>query len=253
MLICFCAVSLAGSFLELVFFPLWVLNCRCWFLLSVMCKYIRLLRNFVNWRSGSTYKLTIDLLMIATAWLLFPYKQILVKLVMRIVVVVILGPQNRIVDEIWIRPYYRTNEDLLRDGIPATTEEMKVDIGSRPNILDQILVSKWVYDMGKSGRIVVEENLKLQAAREVHYGKFSESIPTADSSRYPSVPTSLSFAQPYASQEDLDSPLKKVDDIYLDILPNGKVWSTVPSQKLQGDILPHPAIDGLMLPSEITL
>jgi len=106
--------------------------------------------------------------MIATAWLLFPYKQILVKLVMRIVVVVILGPQNRIVDEIWIRPYYRTNEDLLRDGIPATTEEMKVDIGSRPNILDQILVSKWVYDMGKSGRIVVEENLKLQAAREVH-------------------------------------------------------------------------------------
>ena len=218
-----------------------------------MCKYIRLLRNFVNWRSGSTYKLTIDLLMIATAWLLFPYKQIVVKMVLRIVVVAILGPQNRIIDELWIRRYYRTNEDLLRDGIPVTTEEMKADIWSRPNILDQILVSKWVYDMGKSGRIVVEENLKLQAARELHYGKFSESVPTADSSRYPSVPTTLSFAQAYGSLEDIDSPLKKVDGTYLDIPPDCKVWATVPSQKLHGDILPQPAIDGLMLPSEITL
>jgi hypothetical protein len=221
--------------------------------LSVLCKYIRLLRNFVNWRTGSTHKLTIDLLMFATAWVLFPYKQFVVKMFMRIVVVAILGPQNRIVDQLWIRPYYRTNEDLMRDGIPATTDDMIADIWSRPNILDQIILSKWVYEMGKSGRIVVEENVKLQAARELHYGKFSESVPTADSSRYPSVPTSKSFAQAYISPGDIDSPLKNVDGSYLDIMPDCKIWSTVPSQKLQGDILPQPTLSGLMLPSEITL
>jgi hypothetical protein len=221
--------------------------------LSVTCKYSRVLRNFVNWRVRKSYKFTIDLLMFATTWALFPYKQFVVKVMLRIVLLAVLGPQNRIIDYIWIRPYYRTKEDLIRDGIPATANEMKADIFSRPNILDPILSSKWVSEMGKSGRIVLEDNLKLQAAREVLYGKYSESIPAVDSSRYASVPTSSSFAQPYSSSGGLDSLVKDVDGIYRDVMPDCKIWSHVPSQKLKGIIIPQPAEAGLTLPSEISL
>ncbi len=200
-----------------------------------------------------SYKFTIDLMMFATTWALFPYKQFVVKMLLRMVLLAVIGPQNRIIDHIWIRPYYRTKEDLIRDGIPATTDEMKADILSRPNILDPILSSKWVYELGKAGRIVVEDNLKLQAAREVLYGKYSENIPAVDSSRYASVPTSASFAQPYSSPGGLDSIVKDADGTYRDIMPDCKIWSHVPSQKLKGFIIPQPAEAGLTLPSEISL
>jgi hypothetical protein len=156
-----------------------------------------LFRNFVNWRAGSTYKFTIDLLLIATTWALFPFKQVVSSIFLRATVLVLLGPQNKVIDKIWVQPYYRTKEQLLADGIPETVEEMKEEIASKPNILENILTSKWVHEMGKSGRIVVEDNLKLQAARETHYGKYSEAVPAVDVSRFASVPTSSSFAQPY--------------------------------------------------------
>jgi hypothetical protein len=222
-------------------------------LLPVICRYCRLFRNFVNWRAGSAYKFTLDLLLFATTWALFPYKQFAVKMMLRILLVALFGPQNRIIDHFWIRPYYRTKEDLVRDGIPSTTEEMKADILRRPNILDPILSSKWAYELGRSGRIVVEDNLKLKAARELHFGEYSETVPAVDSSRFASVPTSSSFAQPYMSPDGLDGPSKKADDIYLDIQPDCKIWSTVRNQKLTGDIIPYPSKAELTLPSEITL
>jgi len=176
-------------------------------------------------------------------------------MVLRIVLLAVLGPQNRIIDELWIRPYYRTKEDLMRDGIPTTTEEMKADIQSRPNILDPILSSKWVHEMGKSGRIVVEENLKLQAARELHYGKYSESIPGVDSSRYASVPASSSFSVPYMVQEDMidQDPIKPAKGTYVDVLQSRKIWSFLSSQSLHGDMIPQAAKAEESLPSEITL
>lgn len=220
---------------------------------SVLCKYFRLIRNFVNWRSGSAYKFTVDMIMFATIWAMFPYKQLVVKMTLRILLFVILGPQNRVFDQLWIRPYYRTREDLIRDGIPTTTEEMKADILSRPNILDPILSSKWVYEMGKTGRIVVEDNVKLQAAREVRFGRYSESVPTVDSSRFASVPTPSSFAQPYASPSNLHGPVKGTVGSFVDIDPESKIWSKVPGQKLQGGMIPRPAASGTVLPSEIIL
>lgn len=215
---------------------------------KVICNYSRLLRDFVNWRSGSTYKLTIDLLLVATVWALFPYKQFVINLSLRGVIWILFGPQNKIIDNIWIKPYYRTDEELLEDGIPETVEEMKEDIASRPNMLSPMLTSKWVHEMGKSGRIVVEDNLKLQAVREALYGKYSEVVPSVDTSRFTNVPTSSSFAQPYIAyggNKEVNIPVGS----YVD--SSKKFWSKVPGQKLYGNIIPQPSND--TIPTDITL
>jgi hypothetical protein len=124
-------------------------------LFAVLCQYIRVLRNFVNWKMHTTYKFTMDLLVFATFWCFFPFKHWALWAI-RILVWTCFGPWVKLIDVFYLRKYYRTKEDLLRDGIPETTEEMKEDIASRPNILDPILKSSWVRKMGKSGRIVVE-------------------------------------------------------------------------------------------------
>lgn len=216
----------------------------------VMCTYSRLFRNFVNWRSGSTYKLTMDFLLVGTIWALFPYKHFIISTTLRALVWIAFGPQNKLIDKVWIQPYYRTKEQLLADGIPDTVEEMKAEIANRPNILDPILTSKWVHEMGKSGRIVVEDNLKLQAAREARYGKYSESVPKVDASRFASVPNSSSFAQPYASNAGEDDG-GNAEECYLDLSSDKKMWSKVPGQKLYGSIIPHPSNN--TIPTDIML
>jgi hypothetical protein len=205
----------------------------------VVCKYSRLFRNFVNWRAGSTYKFTIDLLLFATTWALFPYKTKIISIFLRAMVLFFLGPQNKVIDRIWVQPYYRTKDQLLADGIPETVEGMKEEIESKPNILGNFLSSKWVHEMGKSGRVVVEDNLKLQAAREAYYGKYSETVPAVDVSRFASVPTCSSIAQPYVSLGGGDESVKSVD-CYQDIATDKKIWSKVPGQKLFGSMIPKP-------------
>jgi hypothetical protein len=148
-----------------------------------------------------------------------------------------------------LHKYYRTKEDILRDGIPSTTEEMKVDIANRPNILHSLLKSSWVQTMGKSGRVVVEDNLKLRDFREETYGRFSERVPAVDTSRFPSIPLSSSFAQPFLAatgstgEEPPPAPAAAAgDDYYQDLPPEAQTWSYVPGQKLDGKMIPQPRI-----------
>ena len=191
------------------------------------------------------------MLIVATIWVVFPYKAFVIRMTLRVLVWMIFGPQNKLIDSTWILPYYRTREQLLADGIPETVEEMREDILSRPNIFYPILTSKWVHEMGKSGRIVVEDNLKLQAAREARFGKYSETVPAVDSSRFASVPQSSSFAQPYVSpgQENVT----KVEGSYQDLSPETKKWYKVPGQKLCGNIIHQPSHTENSVPTDITL
>ena len=205
----------------------------------------------MNWRDGSTYKFTLDVLIVASIWIVFPYKAFAIQMTARGMVWMIFGPQNKLIDIVWILPHYRTREQLLVDGIPETVEEMREDILSRPNIFYPILVSKWVHEMGKSGRIVVEDNLKLQAAREARFGKYSESVPAVDSSRFASVPQSSSFAQPYVSPEQEN--VIKVQGSYQDVSPEKKKWYNVPGQKLHGNIIHQPSHLENSVPTDITL
>ena len=39
-----------------------------------LCKYTRLIQNFWNWHSASTYRFAAKCLAIATIWCFFPYK-----------------------------------------------------------------------------------------------------------------------------------------------------------------------------------
>jgi hypothetical protein len=210
---------------------------------TVLCKQIRVLRNFVNWKVHTTYKFTINLLLLATAWTFFPYKH-WAHWAIRIVVWLCLGPWVKLIDACILHKYYRTKEDILRDGIPSTTEEMKVDIANRPNILHNILKSSLVQTMGKSGRIVVEDNLKLRDFREETYGRFSERVPAVDTSRFPSIPLSSSFAQPFLVATTGEEPPAPAagDDYYQDLPPEAQTWSYVPGQKLDGKMIPQPRI-----------
>ena len=149
-----------------------------------------------------------------------------------------LGPWIKLLDMLWIHKYYRTTEDILRDGIPETVEEMQADIMSRPNILEPLLNSKLVESWSQMGRIVQEDNLKLRDVREKRYGKWSEAVPPYDGSRFPSVPfEETSYAQPYAK-----SPKSAKEGDYVDLPRKSLKVHYIAGQKLDGDMIPQPTI-----------
>jgi hypothetical protein len=187
--------------------------------------------------------MTLSLLLWATAWAVFPFKNE-AFLVFRLWAYLWLGPWIKLIDVFWIHKYYRTTEDLLRDGLPETKEEAQKIILSRPNILTSLLDTKWVEAMVHSGRIVQEETIKLRDLRERRYGKWNELVPSVDTSRFPSIPfEETSFAQPYptsvASAEEGD---------YIDSPPEVLKWTYIPGQNLEGDmIIPRPKIQATRL------
>jgi hypothetical protein len=157
----------------------------------------------------------------------------------RIVTWACLGPWVKLLDVFWINQYYRTKEELLRDGLPEgpeDVEEMQKQIAERPNILDSILKSAWVQSMAVSGRIVSEDNIKLRDFREEQYGRWSERVPAVDASRFPSVPLSNSFAQPYTAFGGEGN-----EGDYQDLPMESQKWTYVPGQKLEGRMIPQVA------------
>lgn len=103
--------------------------------------------------------------------------------------------------------------------------------------MEPILNSTWLQKMSLSGRIVIEDNLKLQDFREVKFGKFAERIPAVEHSRFPSVPNASSFAQPYG-----DSTTNRKGD-FADIPPEAKNWSFIAGQKLEGVMVPVQTVE----------
>eukprot|EP00980_Cylindrotheca_fusiformis_P026158 scaffold15472_cov117-Cylindrotheca_fusiformis.AAC.22 len=190
-------------------------------LCRVLCKKVRLVRNFVNWRAQSTYKFTVVILVLATSWWIFPYKHLIVP-GFKVCIFIVLGPHLKILDILWVQKYYRTKEQLFADGLPACEEEMKQDISNRANILDFLLSSSWIRELGKSGRIVSEENLKLSHFRKGKYGKFSEHV-HYNASVFPSIPLPSSIAEPYAKYRDLPQ--------------QSQTWSRIAGQKLEGNMV----------------
>lgn len=138
----------------------------------------------------------------------------------------------KLLDMLWIRKYYRTREELVRDGVPGTADEMKEDIASRPNILEPLLQANMLEAMANRGRVVIEENVKLRDFREEFFGKYSEKIPLVDASRYPSVPLPSSHAQPRAQ-----SPKSKDEDVIVG--PGPTNWTYAAGQKLHGSMIPQ--------------
>lgn len=179
------------------------------------------MRNFVNWKTHSSYKVTLIMLVLATTWCLFPYKYLVVPGI-KVCVLLVLGPHLKILDVLWIQQFYRTKKQLFADGLPTSEEEMKEEISSRPNILDSLLTSSWIREMGKSGRIVSEDNMKLREFRKEQYGKFSENV-HYNASVFPSTPLPSSFAQPYTEYKDLSQ--------------QSSTWSQIAGQKLEGNMI----------------
>jgi hypothetical protein len=200
--------------------------------LADLNKYIRVLKNFATWQSNSTYRFTAQCLLFATVWLCFPYKSQCFRL-LRVAVWLVFGPWMKLVDVWWVRKYYRTRDELLRHGVPETTDEMKEDIASRPNILEPLLQANWLETMANRGRIVIEENVKLRDFREKFFGKYSENLPLFDFSRYPNIPLSTSYARP--------SDIATNDKFNNAVSENSTCWTSVYGQKLHGEMIPQNA------------
>ncbi|KAG7364176.1 C2 domain containing protein [Nitzschia inconspicua] len=201
-------------------------------LLKNLNKYIRISKNFATWQSHSTYGITVKCFVFATVWLCFPYKSQSCWIV-RVVAWVSLGPWMKFLDVFWIRKYYRTREELIRDGVPETADEMREDIASRPNILEPLLKSNLLETMSNRGRVVVEDSVKLRDFREEFFGKYSETIPLVDTSRFPSVPLPSSYACPRGDRSKNNDLIEVVD---ADDTPS---WTYVVGQKLFGNMIPQ--------------
>lgn len=177
--------------------------------------------------------MTVFLFLTATSWCIFPHKDALL-FGAKIFILLPLGPHLAILDWLWIQNYYRTSDQLLdhcnRDELPTSPEQMKEEIASRPNMFDFLLTSTLIRDMGKSGRIVSENSLKLRDFRMRQYGNFTESVQNyASPTKF--IPLPESFAQPYGDgeREYKDLPAEKM------------VWSTIAGQKLEGSMVYHSA------------
>lgn len=138
----------------------------------------------------------------------------------------------KLLDMLWIRKYYRTRDELVRDGVPGTADEMKEDIESRPNILEPLLQTNMLEAMANTGRVVIEDNVKLRDFRKEFFGRYSEKIPLVDASRYPSVPLPSSYAQPRAQ-----SQWSKDKDVVVG--PRRRNWTYAVGQKLHGSMIPQ--------------
>ena len=103
---------------------------------------------------------------------------------------------------------------------------MKDEIGSRPNFFDFLLTSTWIHNMGKSGRIVSEDALKLRDFRMRRYGNYAESVHN-NASPTKFIPLPESFAQPYG----------KGEGEYKDLPPESLVWTSIAGQKLEGSMV----------------
>mmetsp|Transcript_15948 Transcript_15948/g.44112 ORF Transcript_15948/g.44112 Transcript_15948/m.44112 type:complete len:154 (+) Transcript_15948:323-784(+) len=136
-------------------------------------------------------------------------------------------------DNFVIRKYYRTKEEIIRDGMPDTVEEMQAQIEARPSILGKVVEKPWAQAMMYSGRVNSEELEKLKAFRKELFGQYSENVPLADTSRVQNTPLFSSFAQPYAVEGSEDAK----DGAFVDLPDHQKHWSYMPGQRLSGNIL----------------
>ena len=160
----------------------------------------------------------------------------------RIVTWMFFGPWVKLLDICWIHKYYRTKEELFRDGIPDDIEDMQQDIANRPNIFYPILESTWVEAMALSGRVVAEDTIKLRDFREERYGAWSEAVPFIDTCRFPSVPqASSSYAQPLAPCQEKAQP-----GDWIDLPQDQQRWEYVAGQKLEGPMIPQPIVRALV-------
>jgi hypothetical protein len=115
----------------------------------------------------------------------------------------------------WVHSWYETKDELM--------ERIRKGDDSGPTLpdFDSLLESDTLLKLGHSGRVLAEESFKLKDMREELFGYYSETIPKADSSRYPSVPLQVSTAK-----VTLDNQVG--EDHH---------WYHVPGQKLQGTMI----------------
>jgi len=188
--------------------------------LGMACTYLRMGRNFVNWRGYYTHNFTMTCVIGATMWLILPMNSALVWL-LRVLVWAFLGPWIKLVDIYCIHPHYRTKEELLQDPTFHGTN------------LDQVLTSESLQKMGASARLASEEALKLKAMREHEFGKLSQLIPAIDTCLVPHIPLPQSTAEPYLGSI-CNSSLKGG---FVDLPKEAQSWRYVPGQHLGGNMV----------------
>lgn len=151
----------------------------------------------------------------------------------------------KIVDIWFVHPHYRTTEELKQDPVFRGTN------------LESLFDSSKFQEMAKSVRVAAEDARKLKDMREYRFGKWSEVIPTVDMSRFPSVPSDASTAEPYLGapspktlpnkEEKTKRDIRKDDNKdedehrgYVDIPKKQMRIIELSGQKLAGNMLHKP-------------
>lgn len=214
-------------------------------LVKYLCKYIRLVRNFINWKTPSSDRFTMYCILIATVWIAFPVN-LFSRWVLRILAWSLLGPWMKLIDIFWVHSWYRTKEELLA-AIDKGEENPHLDC---PNF-DSLLHHATLVQMGQEGRVAAENSLKLQDMRDLVFGHFCERVPAVDTSRFPSVPLPQSWAEPIREpavpgqrsssvispllQSRASSSSSTAPPPLLEV--GGEEWYTIPGQRLQGSMI----------------
>jgi hypothetical protein len=196
-------------------------------MLQMLCMNIRMFRGIINWKGYHAHTLTMNCILIATVWTIFPVSRVMTW-VLRLLIWTMLGPWMKLLDVYWAHSFYKTSQELMQEIDDGVTI-------SEPSVpdFDAWLASDMLTKMGQSGRIAVEDQYKLKDMREKLFGKYCETIPKFDASRYPSVPLPQSSAHP--SKAKCESK---------------ENWYYVPGQKLKGHMILEPAREEIPVAEE---
>ena len=184
-------------------------------LLKYLCKYTRLYLALINWQGYYANKLTTTLLLLGTLFLLRPI-HVVSWWTFRILAWTLLGPWMKLLDIYFIHRWYKTSHEIME--IVHSGKEPGPDLPD----FEALLESEFFLNMSKSGRVIGENAIKLKDMREHVFGHFSEVVPAADSSRFPSVPLPESSARPWTEP---DESIIRKEEIH------------VPGQKLRGTMI----------------
>jgi len=208
-------------------------------MMKILCKYVRLFRNFINWQSPLSDRVTTRCIIAGIICVIFPVNWLFFW-ALRIVVLAILGPWMKLVDKYWVHSWYRTKEELMMD-IENGEENPEKD---RPDF-DAIFQNSLLVKMGNKGRVAAENFLKLKDMRELVFGTYSEKVPFVDLSRHPSVPLPQSWAEPYRSPVKVPSTASISTSLPCSAPSCVEEWRHIPGQRLRGTMILKPdAIKG---------
>jgi hypothetical protein len=182
--------------------------------LAMVCRYVRHVKHVITWQECYiSFWVTFGCIVLSVLFLFVNWSQ-LILWTARVIVFLLFGPQNKLIDIYYVRK--------IKPLTPEEEEEKKRRERELRNQRTKVAVSE--------ARIKREKKIKLKEMKKYMFGKFIVRVPILKEDRYRDLPLPESSAQPYRPDPRPLSELAMQDAGYKKIRVHG--------QQIVGDMIP---------------